>query len=120
MKRSLISITILLFTILSLSSQEPNSMYFLNEWSQRHTLNAASAPQYGYFSLPIMSGINMGLSSNTGVSTFLYPYNNNKFVTFLHPSVDGQQFMNKLDPTTFFRQEANFNLLSFGFYNKRK
>ena len=118
MKRALISITLFLSTILSLFSQEPHSVYFLNEWSQRHTLNASFAPEYGYFSLPILGGITMGLSSNTGVSTFLYPYNN-KFVTFLHPSVDGQQFMNKLDPNTFYRQGANLNLLSFGFYTKR-
>jgi len=117
MKRAIISFTILLASVGSVFSQEVNSLYFLNEWSQRHTLNASFAPEYGYFSLPVLGGVNMNISSNSGLTNFIYPYNN-EFVTFLHSSVDGQQFLNKLSPTTYIRQGINLNLLSFGFFTK--
>jgi len=115
MKRAIISLTLLITSIACISGQDVNSIYFLNKWSQRHTLNASFAPEYGYFSLPVIGGVSMDISSNTGLSNYIYPYQN-EFVTFLHSSVDGQQFLNKLSPTTFIKQGANLNLLSFGFY----
>jgi len=115
MKRAIISFTILLSSLLYISAQDVNSTYFLNQWSQRHTLNASFAPEYGYFTLPVLGGISMNASSNSGLTNFIYPYQND-FVTFLHSSVNGQQFLNKLSPYTFIRQGLNLNLLSFGFY----
>jgi len=117
MKKTIITLTILIGSVTGIFSQEANSLYFLNEWSQRSSLNASFAPEYGYFSLPVLGGIHLNMSSNTGVSTFIYPYNND-FVTFLHSSVNGQQFLNKLAPTTYLRQGMKLNLLSFGFYTR--
>ena len=73
MKRIIISISILLVTLSGIRSQGVYSTYFLNEWSQRHTLNAAFAPEYGYFSLPVLGGINLDINSNMGMNTFLFP-----------------------------------------------
>jgi outer membrane protein OmpA-like peptidoglycan-associated protein len=115
MKRTIISITVLITSILCISGQDVNSIYFLNNRSQRNTLNASFAPEYGYFTLPALGGISMNVSSNTGLSNYIYPYQN-EFVTFLHSSVNGQQFLNKLSPQTFIKQGAYLNLLSFGFY----
>jgi len=115
MKRAIISLTLLITSITCIYGQDVNSIYFLNNRSQRHTLNASFAPEYGYFSLPALGGISMNISSNTGLSNYIYPYQN-EFVTFLHSSVNGQQFLNKLSPSTFIRQGADLNLLSFGFY----
>ena len=114
-KKTILSLSLLLTSILCISGQNANSVYFLNEWSQRHTLNASFAPEYGYFSLPALGGISMNISSNTGLSNYIYPYQN-EFVTFLHTSVNGKQFLDKLSPYTFFKQGANVNLLSVGFY----
>ena len=115
MKRVIISITILFISFLNIYSQDVNSLYFLNDWSLRHSLNASFAPEYGYFTFPFMGGITMNLSSNSGLSNYIYPYNNG-LVTFLHSSVNGQQFLDRLNPTTFFKQGMDLNLLSFGFY----
>ena len=115
MKRVLLSFTILFSSFLSIYSQDINSLYFLEGWSQRHSLNASFAPENGYFSLPVIGGVTMNLSSNTGLSNFIYQYNNNS-VTFLHSSVDAQQFLNKLQPITTFNQGINLNLFSFGFF----
>ena len=117
MKRIIISISILLVTLSSVYSQGVHSVYFLNEWSQRHTLNAAFAPEYGYFSLPVLGGIELGVNTSMGLNTFIFPYQS-QFVTFMHPSVDAQTFINGLKPNNYLRQSLELNLLSFGFYTK--
>lgn len=117
MKRTIISITILLVSFLSISAQTVNSMYFMDKWSQRNTYNASFAPESGYFTLPVFGGISLGVSTNVGVSNFIYPYNS-ELVTFLHPSVDGQAFINGLNPDNYIRQSLNLNLFSFGFYTQ--
>lgn len=118
MKRIIISISILLVTLSSVYSQGVHSVYFLNEWSQRHTLNAAFAPEYGYFSLPVLGGIELGVNTSMGLNTFIFPYQS-QFVTFMHPSVDAQTFINGLKPNNYLRQSLELNLLSFGFYTKQ-
>jgi hypothetical protein len=92
-------------------------MYFLDEWSQRHTLNASFAPENGHFSFPLIGGIHFNVSSNTGLSNYIYPFND-ELVTFMHPSVDGHSFINRLDPNIYLRQSMKVNLLSFGFFTK--
>ncbi|MDD3321358.1 MAG: DUF5723 family protein [Paludibacter sp.] len=94
-----------------------NSIYFLDEWSQRHTLNASFAPQTGHFSLPFVGGMSFNISSNTGLSNYIYK-NDNELVTFMHPSVDGHDFIDQLATNNFLHQASKVNLLSFGFYNK--
>ena len=118
MKRIIISISILLVTLSSVYSQGVHSVYFLNEWSQRHTLNAAFAPEYGYFSLPVLGGIELGVNTSMGLNTFIFPYQS-QFVTFMHPSVDAQTFISGLKPDNYLRQSLELNLLSFGFYTKQ-
>ena len=118
MKKIIISISILLVSLTSIYSQEVHSTYFLNEWSQRHTLNAAFAPEYGYFSLPVLGGINLDVNTNMALKTFIFPYQTG-YATFLHPSVDAQTFINGLSPDNYLRQSLNLNLLSFGFYTKQ-
>ncbi|NDP19892.1 MAG: hypothetical protein GZ091_02250 [Paludibacter sp.] len=109
--------SVLISSLLIASSQNMNSLYFLDEWSQRHTLNAAFTPENGHFSFPLFGGINFNTSSNTGLSNYVYPYNS-ELVTFMHPSVDGHDFIEKLDPNIFLRQSMKINLLSFGFFTK--
>jgi hypothetical protein len=89
----------------------------MDKLSQRNTYNASFAPEYGYFALPVVGGTNFNLSTNVGVSNFIFPYNS-EFVTFLHPSVDAQTFINGLNTNNYIRQSLNLNLLSLGFYMK--
>jgi len=127
MKKSIISITILFASILSSFSQDVHSYYFLDEWSQRHILNASFAPEYGYFSLPVLGGIELGVKSNTGMTNYIYPidpanplYATYKFTTFLNSSVDGNKFMNALPSNVTINQNIKLNLLSFGFYTSQR
>ena len=118
MKRLIISINILLATALSTYSQGVHSLYFLNEWSQRHTMNAAFAPEYGYFSLPVLGGVNLDLNSNMGMNTFLFPADP-KPMLFMNQNVDAQTFIKGLSTDNYLRQSMELNLLSFGFYTQQ-
>jgi len=65
MKKRIVSISIFVASILSVFSQGVHSYYFLDEWSQRHILNASFAPEYGYLSLPVLGGVELGVNSNS-------------------------------------------------------
>ena len=118
MKRIIISISILFVTLSGVYSQGVHSVYFLNEWSQRHTLNAAFAPEYGYFSLPALGGIEIGINTNMALKTFLFPANPQPLL-FMNKGVDAQTFINGLNVDNYLKQSLDLNLLSFGFYTKQ-
>jgi len=126
MKRIFILTAILVVFISSNFSQSVSSTYFLNEWSQRHTLNPSFAPEYDYFSLPVLGGIEVGINTNTGLSNYLYKidpssplYSQYKFNTFLDLSVDANQFLNSIPSKVSVNQSLKLNLLSLGFYTSK-
>ena len=121
MKRAIISLAILTVSLLNVSAQSVNSTYFLNEWSQRHTLNASFAPEYGYITMPVLGGIQLNLSTNTGISNYLYKFPDLDVpVTFLNLRVNGNEFISKLNPNNTINQGLNINLFSFGFYTAQR
>ncbi len=91
------------------------SAYFLPGYNFRHELNPALAPERGYFALPALGGINVGLNSNIGLSTFLYPIGGGKLTTFMSPTVGTDQFLDKLKDRNHFTQSFGVNILSLGF-----
>ena len=60
-------------TLNSVKAQTPHSAYFLEGMPTAHKLNPALACEYGYVSFPLLGNVNVGVSSNMGVGTFLYP-----------------------------------------------
>lgn len=123
MRKILISLIILLASITNGYTQNNlHSLYFLDEWSQRTTMNAAYAPRYGYFSLPVLGGIQIGINSNLGASTFLFKSTTPadlRPMLFLNNNVDATTFLNGLENLNYINQNLDLNLLSFGFYTKR-
>jgi outer membrane protein OmpA-like peptidoglycan-associated protein len=127
MKRAIIYIAILVVSISGAFSQGVYSTYFLDEWSQRHTLNASFSPEYGYLTLPILGGIELGVKTSVGMKNFIYPvdpsnpmYSQYKYTTFLNSSVPAANFLAGLPAYTSVNQGLKLNLLSFGFYTARK
>jgi hypothetical protein len=110
----------LYFTIilLTLPAQTTNSLYFTSDWSGCHKSNASFAPATGYFSLPLMGDNSVDISSNLGLANLIYPFNS-ELVTFMHPSVNGEQFVSKLNKNNFLNEESNVSLFSCGFFNKK-
>ena len=116
MKKIIISFLFCGLLAMSLASQNVRSVYFLNDWSQRCSLNASFETENGFLSFPL-GNTEFGISSNTGLSNYIYPYNN-ELVTFLHPSVDGHAFLDKLQSDIYLNQNLNVNILSVGYHTK--
>lgn len=117
MKKTFYILSLIWLCSLVGTAQNVRSTYFLNEWSQRHTLNASFAPEHGNLALPIIGGVNFDIASNTGLSNYLFHYNS-ELVTFLHPSVDGTAFLNNLNPVEYLNQSMSLNLFALGFKTK--
>lgn len=105
-----------LFLVLESKGQASHALYFMNEWSQRHLMNPSFAPQYGYVSVPMAGNISFGVSSNIGVSTVIFPYND-QYVTFMHPSVSPSDILSQIHDNNYVFENATVSLLSAGFYS---
>ncbi len=116
------SIYIVVFLLLSISqsinARQFYSSYFLTETSYSHHLNPAFIPASGYFSIPALGQAGVGMQSNFGLSNFLYPSPDPEYAltTFMHSSVDADQFLGAMPE----RSEIDMNVkmipLSFGFH----
>lgn len=93
------------------------SSYFLDRMPMRSKLNPALINDYGYVSIPFLSSINMGVTSNLGLGNFLYPIESSgKLGTFLHPEVSSNEFLGGLDNINCVNQNFDLTLLSSGFF----
>lgn len=98
----------------ALSAQTLNGAYFMERMPARHTLNPAFVAKSGYISLPVIGGMKIGINSNMGVSTFLFP-EGDKLLTGLHPNISSEKFLGKLSDINSLEFGLNMNILSFGF-----
>lgn len=100
------------------SAQEASrTAYFLDGYSYRHELNPAFGGERNYISIPVLANMNMGLFSNVGVNTFLYPTTSGpyKLTTFMSPTVDADEFLGKLKNMNHINMSSDITLLSAGF-----
>ncbi len=116
-----ISLVIVSLTAINLSTLmgQSKTQYFQPAYSQRHNLNPAFAPQWGYFSLPALGKTDIMLRSNLGLSNFLFPLENGSLGTFLHPEVSTEQFLGTLHKLNYLDSELQISLLSIGWYKKQ-
>lgn len=92
-----------------------NSSYFMEKMTKRNQLNPALKTENNYVSIPSIGNLYLGVNSNLGLGTFLYP-RDNKLVTFLHESVPADEFLNKLTPNNTIELDLGIDLISFGFW----
>lgn len=92
-----------------------NSSYFMEKMTKRNQLNPALKTPNNYVSMPSLGNFYLGINSNLGLGTFLYP-RDNKLVTFLHESVPADEFLNKLTPNNTIELDMGLDLISFGFW----
>lgn len=92
-----------------------NSSYFMEKMTKRNQLNPALKTPNNYVSMPSLGNFYLGINSNLGLGTFLYP-RDNKLVTFLHESVPADEFLNKLTPNNTIELDLGLDLISFGFW----
>lgn len=110
------SIALALTLSAGLSAQTTlNSSYFMEKMTKRNQLNPALKTENNYVSIPSIGNLYLGINSNLGLGTFLYP-RDNKLVTFLHESVPADEFLNKLTPNNTIELDLGLDLISFGFW----
>lgn len=90
--------------------------YFVENSTHRHLMNPALAPTRGYLSLPVAGELFVGTESNLQFTNFIYPAveTNGPLVTFLHPSVDGAEFLEALNGDQYLRTDIRTSILSYG------
>ena len=99
----------------AVAQQALRSAYFMEGYSYRHQMNPALAPERAYFGFPVLGNLNMGLSSNVGVSTFLFKTPDGGLTTFMNESVSSKEFMGKLKNNNRINADINLNIFSAGF-----
>ncbi len=90
--------------------------YFLPGYNQRHWLNPALLPQFGYFNFPALGMVNVGVQSNLGLNSLLYPLDNGKVGTFLHPDVPVDEALSGFRKNNYVNVNTDISLLSWGWY----
>ena len=92
------------------------SEYFLPGYNQRHWLNPALMPQFGYFNFPAWGMIGVDVQSNLGLNSVFYPLDNGKLGTFLHPDVSADEALSGFHKNNYVTANADISLLSWGWY----
>ncbi len=93
--------------------------YFVSDYTFNHNLNASFAPDHGYFGIPVLNGLNIGLYSNIGVSNFLYPQKDGSLALFLNNNVSSKEFLSKLKDINSFNLDLSMDLINFGWFTNR-
>lgn len=119
MKRIILFIAILLMaaTANTAAAQESKSGFFMEGSTYRHRMNPAFFNESNYISFPVflLGNVNAGISSNMGVSNFLYPMENGQLTTFMNKSVDATRFLEGLKSDNALRGNVALDLVSLGF-----
>ena len=92
------------------------SEYFLPGYNQRHWLNPALMPQFGYFNFPALGMIGVDVQSNLGLNSVFYPLDNGKLGTFLHPDVSADEALSGFRKNNYVNVNTDISLLSWGWY----
>ena len=120
MKNRYIAIAVLLLLVPMLAgAQALKGSYFLDNSMNRHRMNPAFSPRANYLLLPVIGNTSVGFGTNLDMDSFLYP-KDGKLMTFLNQNVSVEEFQKNFPKNPHFDIEANTNILSFGFYTKKK
>lgn len=108
-----------LFATITVNAQSSTlkTSYFLDRMPMRSKLNPALINDYGYVSVPVLGSVNFGVTSNLGLSNFLYPIESSGLLgTFLHPDITSSEFLGDLSDMNTISQNLDLTLLSGGFF----
>ncbi len=115
MKKNIIILILALCSLGANAQSTFRSSYFLDNMTMRHKLNPAQINDYGYFSIPVLGGLNFETTSNIGLSDFLYPMSDGSLATFMHPDVSADEFLSGFNKNNSFVESLDMTLFSLGF-----
>lgn len=90
--------------------------YFQPGYAYRHALNPAFVPQWGYVGFPVVGSINVGLTSNLGIADFVYTLADGEKVSFMHPDVSPERFLDNIKKDNYLNMNADVSVLSAGWF----
>lgn len=99
----------------SYAQQNLRSGYFLDGYTYGYKLNPAFQGERGFLAIPVLGKVGMGVESNLGLSTFLYPASDGQLTTFLSPEVKDADFLAKIKPSNKFMLNADLPVFALGF-----
>jgi len=103
--------------LIAIAQTVSRTSYFVENSTHRHLMNPALAPTRGYLSIPVAGEVFLGTESNLKFTNFIYPALENsdgKLRTFLHPSINGADFLETLGGDQYLRTDVRTSLLSYG------
>lgn len=90
--------------------------YFLKGYSYRYRINPAMMNEQNFIALPVLGNTNVAAAGNVGLSNFVYDApNGNDLVTFMHPSVNADDFLGSLESENNIFADIDVTLLAAGF-----
>ena len=100
------------------SAQGLETGYFLGGNPYAYRMNPAFQSERSTFSIAL-GETGLGLWSNLGVSTLLYPGNDGKLYTFMNDRVSSQEFLKKIHRRNSINADVDVNVLSLGVWSRR-
>lgn len=109
-----ISAALALGFALQASAQAPHSSYFLEGMVQRHELNAAFGGESNYIAIPVLAGLQAGVTTNFGAANFVFQ-RNDALVTGLSSQVSSAEFIGNMPENNRLDLQLDLPVLSVGF-----
>lgn len=98
------------------AAQNP-SAYFMEGTTFRSQFNPAFAPLRGYYSFPILGGIQINAGGGLSVDQLLFP-RDGRLVTFLDPSVTVDEALSGLKENNMLGLDTRLNVIGFGAFTR--
>lgn len=115
-QRAFIAI-IALLTTTSAFSQVTKTDYFMETSYLRNNLNPALRPDQGYLVIPVLPNIGINTQTNRfNLDNLTFAGPNGNRVTFMHQSVNINDFMSNLSDDNYLNTDVNIKLFGYGFY----
>lgn len=111
-----IALLLSVFSVGASAQQTLRTGYFLKGNQYRYRLNPSFGAEQNYIALPVLGNLNIATTGNVGLADFVYDApNGSDLVTFMHPSVDTDDFLGGLDDKNRMFADIDVTLLSAGF-----
>lgn len=114
----LITVLLAIATTITAGAQENlRTGYFLDGYNRAYKMNPALQIERGFFTF--IPNVGVGVESNLGLGTILYPTESGNLTTFMNESVLSEDFLSKLNNNNLINVNANVDIISIGFWSKK-
>lgn len=112
-------LTVIVFTVLvsvmsAYAQHNLRSAYFLDGYTYKHKLNPAFGGERGYFAIPALGHLSLGVESTIPVNNIFYK-SGGQLTTFLDPGISSSAVMKNIKDNNPLVFNTDISLISFGF-----